>query len=67
MRFYSDYGLFWFKVIDENGSVVPQGQEGNLGIRVKPDRPFSLFTEYTVHLPFLMVCTNNKAVKLELH
>uniref|UniRef100_A0A671KFS4 Acyl-coenzyme A synthetase ACSM3, mitochondrial-like n=1 Tax=Sinocyclocheilus anshuiensis TaxID=1608454 RepID=A0A671KFS4_9TELE len=35
------------QVVDEDGSVVPQGQEGDLGIRVKPDRPFSLFTEYT--------------------
>uniref|UniRef100_A0A671P8Z0 medium-chain acyl-CoA ligase n=1 Tax=Sinocyclocheilus anshuiensis TaxID=1608454 RepID=A0A671P8Z0_9TELE len=38
------------QVVDEDGSVVPHGQEGDLGIRVKPDRPFSLFTEYTVHL-----------------
>ncbi len=45
-------GLFWFKVLDEDGSVVPHGQEGDLGIRVKPDRPFSLFTEYTVRFPF---------------
>uniref|UniRef100_A0A672RQQ3 medium-chain acyl-CoA ligase n=1 Tax=Sinocyclocheilus grahami TaxID=75366 RepID=A0A672RQQ3_SINGR len=35
------------QVVDEDGSVVPHGQEGDLGIRVKPDRPFSLFTEYT--------------------
>ncbi|XP_052404246.1 acyl-coenzyme A synthetase ACSM3, mitochondrial isoform X2 [Carassius gibelio] len=35
------------QVVDEDGSVVPRGQEGDLGIRVKPQRPFSLFTEYT--------------------
>uniref|UniRef100_A0A8C1PPV7 medium-chain acyl-CoA ligase n=1 Tax=Cyprinus carpio TaxID=7962 RepID=A0A8C1PPV7_CYPCA len=35
------------QVVDEDGSVLPRGQEGDLGIRVKPDRPFSLFTEYT--------------------
>ncbi|XP_067308739.1 acyl-coenzyme A synthetase ACSM3, mitochondrial isoform X2 [Pseudorasbora parva] len=35
------------QVVDEDGSVVPRGQEGDLGIRVKPERPFSLFTEYT--------------------
>ncbi|RXN20096.1 acyl-coenzyme A synthetase mitochondrial isoform X3 [Labeo rohita] len=35
------------QVVGEDGSVVPHGQEGDLGIRVKPDRPFSLFTEYT--------------------
>ncbi|XP_057191035.1 acyl-coenzyme A synthetase ACSM3, mitochondrial isoform X2 [Triplophysa rosa] len=35
------------QVVDEDGTIVPQGQEGNLAIRVKPHRPFSLFTEYT--------------------
>ncbi|XP_051985126.1 acyl-coenzyme A synthetase ACSM3, mitochondrial isoform X2 [Xyrauchen texanus] len=35
------------QVVDEDGFIVPQGQEGNLAIRVKPHRPFSLFTEYT--------------------
>ncbi|XP_055059366.2 acyl-coenzyme A synthetase ACSM3, mitochondrial [Misgurnus anguillicaudatus] len=35
------------QVVDEDGVILPQGQEGNLAIRVKPHRPFSLFTEYT--------------------
>lgn len=44
--------LYWLKVVDEDGVIVPQGQEGNLAIRVKPHRPFSLFTEYTVLLSY---------------
>uniref|UniRef100_A0A8B9J906 medium-chain acyl-CoA ligase n=1 Tax=Astyanax mexicanus TaxID=7994 RepID=A0A8B9J906_ASTMX len=35
------------QVVDEEGNIVPQGTEGNLAIRVKPHKPFSLFTEYT--------------------
>lgn len=35
------------QVVDDDGVILPQGQEGNLAIRVKPHRPFSLFTEYT--------------------
>ncbi|XP_031416077.1 acyl-coenzyme A synthetase ACSM3, mitochondrial [Clupea harengus] len=35
------------QVIDDEGNIVPQGEEGNLAIRVKPHKPFSLFTEYT--------------------
>uniref|UniRef100_UPI003AAC4940 acyl-coenzyme A synthetase ACSM3, mitochondrial n=1 Tax=Centroberyx gerrardi TaxID=166262 RepID=UPI003AAC4940 len=35
------------QVVDEKGAVLPKGVEGNLGIRVKPHKPFSLFTEYT--------------------
>ncbi|XP_058274080.1 acyl-coenzyme A synthetase ACSM3, mitochondrial isoform X1 [Hemibagrus wyckioides] len=34
------------QVINEEGNIVARGTEGNLAIRVKPDRPFSLFTEY---------------------
>uniref|UniRef100_A0A8B9J8X9 medium-chain acyl-CoA ligase n=1 Tax=Astyanax mexicanus TaxID=7994 RepID=A0A8B9J8X9_ASTMX len=39
------------QVVDEEGNIVPQGTEGNLAIRVKPHKPFSLFTEYTVSTP----------------
>ncbi|KAL6467870.1 hypothetical protein MHYP_G00235470 [Metynnis hypsauchen] len=35
------------QVVNEEGHVVPRGTEGNLAIRVKPHKPFSLFTEYT--------------------
>ncbi|KAG5286026.1 hypothetical protein AALO_G00010170 [Alosa alosa] len=35
------------QVIDDEGNIVPQGKEGNLAIRVRPHKPFSLFTEYT--------------------
>uniref|UniRef100_A0A667XTM4 medium-chain acyl-CoA ligase n=1 Tax=Myripristis murdjan TaxID=586833 RepID=A0A667XTM4_9TELE len=36
------------QVVDDDGAVLPRGEEGNLAIRVKPLKPFSLFTEYTV-------------------
>ncbi|XP_023670793.1 acyl-coenzyme A synthetase ACSM3, mitochondrial [Paramormyrops kingsleyae] len=35
------------QVVDDAGEVVSSGTEGNLAIRVKPQRPFSLFTGYT--------------------
>ncbi|MFT7812075.1 acyl-coenzyme A synthetase ACSM3, mitochondrial-like [Arapaima gigas] len=35
------------QVVDDAGKVLPPGTEGNLAIRVKPQRPFSLFTQYT--------------------
>lgn len=31
-----------------NGNVLPPGQEGDIGIRVSPNRPFGLFTHYIV-------------------
>ncbi|XP_060762029.1 acyl-coenzyme A synthetase ACSM3, mitochondrial isoform X2 [Neoarius graeffei] len=34
------------QVINDEGNIVARGTEGNLAIRVKPERPFSLFTEY---------------------
>ncbi|XP_030631345.1 acyl-coenzyme A synthetase ACSM3, mitochondrial [Chanos chanos] len=35
------------QVVDDDGVVLPPGTEGNLAIRVKPRKPFALFTEYT--------------------
>ncbi|KAJ3595610.1 hypothetical protein NHX12_004913 [Muraenolepis orangiensis] len=35
------------QIVDDEGTPLPKGTEGNIGVRVKPDRPFSLFTEYT--------------------
>ncbi|KAI1896181.1 hypothetical protein AGOR_G00092160 [Albula goreensis] len=35
------------QVVDDDGKEVPNGSEGNLAIRVKPNRPFCLFTGYT--------------------
>ncbi|KAM6948619.1 acyl-coenzyme A synthetase ACSM3, mitochondrial [Aplochiton taeniatus] len=35
------------QVVDDAGNVLPKGVEGNIGIRVKPQKPFSLFSEYT--------------------
>ena len=33
-------------VVDDAGQVLPDGQEGNLAIRVKPNRPLGFFSEY---------------------
>ncbi|XP_054698795.1 acyl-coenzyme A synthetase ACSM3, mitochondrial-like isoform X1 [Grus americana] len=34
------------QIIDDHGAVLPAGEEGNIGIRVQPRRPFCLFSEY---------------------
>ncbi|XP_020655243.3 acyl-coenzyme A synthetase ACSM4, mitochondrial [Pogona vitticeps] len=34
------------QIIDENGNILPRGQEGDIAIRVKPKRPFCLFSCY---------------------
>ncbi|NWY35764.1 ACSM5 synthetase, partial [Pheucticus melanocephalus] len=34
------------QIVDEHGAVVPQGEEGTIAVRVKPTRPFCLFSEY---------------------
>ncbi|XP_015472378.1 acyl-coenzyme A synthetase ACSM5, mitochondrial-like [Parus major] len=38
------------QIVDDHGAVVPAGEEGTIGIRVKPTRPFCLFSEYLVSL-----------------
>jgi len=37
---------FIVDVIDENGNPVQAGSEGDIAIKVKPNRPLGLFTEY---------------------
>ncbi|XP_051001087.1 acyl-coenzyme A synthetase ACSM3, mitochondrial isoform X1 [Acomys russatus] len=37
---------FDVKILDENGTVLPPGQEGDIGVQVLPERPFGLFTHY---------------------
>ncbi|NXV72144.1 ACSM3 synthetase, partial [Atlantisia rogersi] len=34
------------QIIDDHGAVLPAGEEGNIGVRVQPRRPFCLFSEY---------------------
>ncbi len=34
------------QVIDDDGQVVPDGSEGDIAVRVKPERPLGLFVEY---------------------
>jgi acetyl-CoA synthetase/medium-chain acyl-CoA synthetase len=34
------------KVIDDDGNIVPPGQEGDIAVRVQPERPLGLFKEY---------------------
>ena len=37
---------FIVDIIDEKGDPVPTGTEGDIAIKIKPDRPVGLFTEY---------------------
>uniref|UniRef100_A0A8B9YYV8 medium-chain acyl-CoA ligase n=1 Tax=Bos mutus grunniens TaxID=30521 RepID=A0A8B9YYV8_BOSMU len=37
---------FDVKILDVNGNVLPPGKEGDIGIRVRPNRPLGLFTHY---------------------
>ncbi|MBE3588292.1 MAG: AMP-binding protein [Thermoanaerobacteraceae bacterium] len=37
---------FDLQVIDENGNILPPNMEGDLAVRVKPERPVGLFKEY---------------------
>jgi len=37
---------FDVQVVDEGGEVLGAGQEGDIAVRVKPDRPLGLFREY---------------------
>jgi len=33
-------------IIDEAGEILPPGEEGDIGLRIKPQRPLGLFKEY---------------------
>ncbi|XP_073399136.1 acyl-coenzyme A synthetase ACSM3, mitochondrial-like [Dendrobates tinctorius] len=35
------------QVVDADGNVLPPNQEGEIGIRIAPQRPFCLFSHYT--------------------
>uniref|UniRef100_A0A8C9A8D6 medium-chain acyl-CoA ligase n=1 Tax=Prolemur simus TaxID=1328070 RepID=A0A8C9A8D6_PROSS len=37
---------FDVKILDAHGNILPPGEEGDIGIRVLPNRPFGLFTHY---------------------
>jgi acetyl-CoA synthetase/medium-chain acyl-CoA synthetase len=37
---------FDVRVIDDEGNEVPRGKEGDIAVRVKPNRPVGLFKEY---------------------
>ncbi|MBO8167737.1 MAG: AMP-binding protein [Thermoanaerobacteraceae bacterium] len=37
---------FYVSVIDENGNELEPGQEGDIAVRIKPNRPVGLFKEY---------------------
>lgn len=46
----SSNGKSFLQIIDDHGTVVPVGKEGNIAIRVQPERPFCMFSEYLVSL-----------------
>ncbi|XP_062999581.1 acyl-coenzyme A synthetase ACSM3, mitochondrial-like [Elgaria multicarinata webbii] len=35
------------QIIDEDCNILPPGKEGDIALRIKPTRPFCLFTQYT--------------------
>ncbi|XP_029432375.1 acyl-coenzyme A synthetase ACSM3, mitochondrial-like isoform X1 [Rhinatrema bivittatum] len=35
------------QIVDDHGNVLPPGKEGEIAIRIKPTRPFYLFSRYT--------------------
>ena len=37
---------FYMAVVDDNSNEVPDGQEGELATRIRPERPVGLFKEY---------------------
>jgi acetyl-CoA synthetase/medium-chain acyl-CoA synthetase len=37
---------FYLSVIDHDGSELPPNKEGDIAVRIKPDRPLGLFQEY---------------------
>ena len=37
---------FAIGILDDNGQEVPAGQEGQIAVKVKPERPLGLFQEY---------------------
>jgi acetyl-CoA synthetase/medium-chain acyl-CoA synthetase len=37
---------FVVEIIDDNGTIVPRGQEGDIAVEVNPERPVGLFKEY---------------------
>lgn len=37
---------FVVEVIDDDGNILPRGKEGDIAVKVKPERPVGLFKEY---------------------
>lgn len=37
---------FVVEVIDDDGNILPRGQEGDIAVKIKPERPAGLFKEY---------------------
>jgi acetyl-CoA synthetase/medium-chain acyl-CoA synthetase len=37
---------FDLQIVDENGNIAPAGEEGDIAVRVKPERPVGVMIEY---------------------
>jgi acetyl-CoA synthetase/medium-chain acyl-CoA synthetase len=37
---------YYMAIVDDNGNELPNGQEGEMAVRTRPDRPVGLFPEY---------------------
>ncbi len=42
--------MFLFQIVDDEGNEVSRGEEGNIGLKVHPERPVGLFSQYVVSL-----------------
>lgn len=46
---YPDTALWSLcQIVDDEGNILPPGQEGNIAVRVRPTRPFCFFSCYLV-------------------
>ena len=45
------------EVVDDDGNVLERGVEGNLAVKIKPERPVGLFTKYLVCMFFIFLST----------
>lgn len=34
------------QIVDDEGNILPRGEEGNIGVRIRPIRPFCFFNHY---------------------
>uniref|UniRef100_A0A8B9C6B8 medium-chain acyl-CoA ligase n=1 Tax=Anser brachyrhynchus TaxID=132585 RepID=A0A8B9C6B8_9AVES len=53
------------QIIDEKGSVLPPGKEGDIAIKIDAKRPFTFFTRYVVVKAFVVLSPSLKTQDLK--